>query len=128
MDALQVKLFEEANAEDLAAAEQRLAQLAIKPAATAPKSRPTRQRLPASLPRVDTPTNPRTPPALVVRPCSVSVRMSPSGWTMCPACFGWSVISVGCGPASAARICVNKPCPRRSLSRASLPPDCWHRC
>ena len=53
MDALQVKLFEEANAEDLAAAEQRLAQLAIKPAATAPKSRPARQRLPASLPRVD---------------------------------------------------------------------------
>ena len=53
MDALQVKLFEEANAEDLAAAEQRLAQLAIKPAVTAPKSRPARQRLPASLPRVD---------------------------------------------------------------------------
>lgn len=53
MDAVQVKLFEEANAEDLADAQQRLAQLGIKPAPVAPKARPARQRLPASLPRVD---------------------------------------------------------------------------
>lgn len=53
MDALQVKLFEEANAEDLAAAQQRLAQLTPKPAASAPQSRPARKALPTSLPRVD---------------------------------------------------------------------------
>ncbi|MBE0474813.1 MAG: IS66 family transposase [Rhodoferax sp.] len=53
MDALQVKLFEEANAEDLADAQQRLAQLGIKPAPAAPKGRPARQRLPANLPRID---------------------------------------------------------------------------
>ncbi len=53
MDAVQVKLFEEANAEDLADAQQRLAQLGIKPAPAAPKARPARQRLPANLPRVD---------------------------------------------------------------------------
>lgn len=53
MDAVQVKLFEEANAEDLGAAEQQLAQLGIKTTPAAPKSRPVRQPLPASLPRVD---------------------------------------------------------------------------
>ena len=53
MDAVQVKLFEEANAEDLAAAQQQLAQLGIKTAPAAPKKRPSRQPLPASLPRVD---------------------------------------------------------------------------
>lgn len=53
MDALQVSLFEEANAEDLAAAQQRLSQLGVKPAPVVPKARPTRQSLPASLPRVD---------------------------------------------------------------------------
>lgn len=40
MDAVQVKLFEEANAEDLAAAQQQLAQLGIKTAPAAPKKRP----------------------------------------------------------------------------------------
>lgn len=53
MDALQIKLFDEANAEDLAAAEQRLAKLSIKPANPAPKARPARQKLPANLPRVN---------------------------------------------------------------------------
>lgn len=53
MDAVQVKLFEEANAEDLGAAEQQLAQLGIKTTPGAPKDRPARQPLPASLPRVD---------------------------------------------------------------------------
>jgi|GEM_PF-135292 len=53
MDAVQVKLFEEANAEDLAAAQQRLAQLQIKPQEPTAKKHPARQRLPASLPRVD---------------------------------------------------------------------------
>ena len=53
MDAVQVKLFEEANAEDLGAAEQQLAQLGIKTTPAAPKGRPTRQPLPANLPRVD---------------------------------------------------------------------------
>lgn len=53
MDAVQVKLFEEANAEDLGAAEHQLAQLGIKTTPAAPKNRPARQPLPASLPRVD---------------------------------------------------------------------------
>jgi transposase len=53
MDAVQVKLFEEANAEDLAAAQQRLSQLDLKTEPAAPKSRPARQPLPAHLPRVD---------------------------------------------------------------------------
>jgi transposase len=53
MDAVQVKLFEEANAEDLAAAQQRLSQLGLKTEPAAPKSRPARQPLPAHLPRVD---------------------------------------------------------------------------
>ena len=53
MDAVQAKLFEEANAEDLGAAEQQLAQLGIPTTATIPKARPTRQPLPASLARVD---------------------------------------------------------------------------
>lgn len=53
MDAVQVKLFEEANAEDLGAAEQQLAQLGIKTTPAAPKDRPTRQPLPANLARVD---------------------------------------------------------------------------
>jgi transposase len=53
MDAAQSKLFEEANAEDLAAAQQQLAQLGIKTAPGAPKDRPARQPLSASLPRVD---------------------------------------------------------------------------
>lgn len=53
MDAVQVKLFEEANAEDLGAAEQQLAQLGIQTAPALPKGRPARQALPASLPRVD---------------------------------------------------------------------------
>ena len=53
MDAVQIKLFEEANAEDLGAAEQQLAQLGIKTTPAAPKGRPARQPLPASLPRVD---------------------------------------------------------------------------
>lgn len=53
MDALQIKLFDEANAEDLAAAEQSLAKLSIKPADSAPKARPARQKLPANLPRVN---------------------------------------------------------------------------
>jgi hypothetical protein len=47
------KLFEEANAEDLADAQQRLAQLGIKPTLAAPKSCPARQRLPVSPHRVD---------------------------------------------------------------------------
>jgi transposase len=53
MDAVQAKLFEEANAEDLASAEQRLEKLGVKTAPTTPKSRPARQALPAHLPRVD---------------------------------------------------------------------------
>lgn len=53
MDAVQVKLFEEANAEDLGAAVQQLAQLGIKTTPAAPKERPTRQPLPANLARVD---------------------------------------------------------------------------
>lgn len=53
MDAVQVKLFEEANAEDLGAAEQQLAQLGIQAKPAAPKDRPARQPLPARLPRVD---------------------------------------------------------------------------
>lgn len=53
MDVVQVKLFEEANAEDLGAAEQQLAQLGIKTLPGAPKGRPTRQPLPANIPRVD---------------------------------------------------------------------------
>ena len=53
MDAVQAKLFEEANAEDLAAAQQRLSQLGVKTAGAAPKSCPVRQALPPSLPRVD---------------------------------------------------------------------------
>jgi hypothetical protein len=68
MDAVQVKLFEEANAEDLADAQQRLTQLDIRPAPVASQSRPARQRLPASLPRVDIAHEPQTPPAPVVRP------------------------------------------------------------
>lgn len=46
MGAVQVKLFEEANAEDLASAEQRLSQLGVKTAPAAPKRRPARQALP----------------------------------------------------------------------------------
>lgn len=42
MDAMQVKLFEEANAEDLGAVEHQLAQLGIKCAAATPRSRSTR--------------------------------------------------------------------------------------
>ena len=54
MDAVQAKLFEEANAEDLASAQQRLSELGVKAApSTTPKSRPARQPLPANLPRVD---------------------------------------------------------------------------
>ena len=53
MDAVQVKLFEEAHAEDLGAAVHQLTQLGIKPAPAQPKDRPTRKPLPASLPRVD---------------------------------------------------------------------------
>ena len=54
MDSKQRQLFEEANAEDLAAAEQQLANLGVKPARTgsAPQV-PRRQALPAHLPRVD---------------------------------------------------------------------------
>ena len=53
MDAVQAKLFEEANAEDLASAQQRLSELGVKAAPSTPKSRPARQALPATLPRVD---------------------------------------------------------------------------
>ncbi|OYT91294.1 MAG: IS66 family transposase [Burkholderiales bacterium PBB3] len=53
MDAVQAKLFEEANAEDLGAAEHQLAQLGIKTPPVAPKGRPVRQPLPANLARVD---------------------------------------------------------------------------
>lgn len=53
MDTTQIKLFEEANAEDLGAAVQQLAQLGIKTAPAQPLGRPTRQPLPANLARVD---------------------------------------------------------------------------
>ncbi len=53
MDAVQAKLFEEANAEDLGAAMQQLAQLGIKTTPATPKARPTRQPLPANFARVD---------------------------------------------------------------------------
>lgn len=54
MDAAQAKLFDEANAEDLSAAEQKLAALDNTPVLPSkPKARPTRQSLPAHLPRVD---------------------------------------------------------------------------
>lgn len=53
MDGVQGKLFEEANAEDLASAQQRLAQLGVKTSPTAPKDKPARQALPADLPRVE---------------------------------------------------------------------------
>ena len=53
MNGVQVQLFEEANAEDLAAAEEKLSHLTT-PLATAPaKKQPARQALPAELPRVD---------------------------------------------------------------------------
>jgi transposase len=53
MDAAQRKLFEEAFAEDLSAAEQKLAALTTPSAGTKPKSTPARQSLPQHLPRVD---------------------------------------------------------------------------
>lgn len=54
MDAAQVKLFEEANAEDLSAAEQRLKAL-VPEVGTRPasKDKPNRKALPAHLPRTD---------------------------------------------------------------------------
>lgn len=54
MDATQVKLFEEANAEDLSAAEQRLKAL-VPEVGTPPasKDKPNRKALPAHLPRTD---------------------------------------------------------------------------
>jgi len=51
--AAQKQLFEEANAEDIAAAEQKLAQLSASTATATPKQQPKRQTLPAALPRVE---------------------------------------------------------------------------
>lgn len=53
MDAVQVKLFEEAGAEDLAAAQHKLAQLGVPSPPSTQRERPARQPLPAHLPRVD---------------------------------------------------------------------------
>ncbi len=53
MDRVQAQLFEEAHAEDLASAEQQLAQIAVGVPSAAPKAAPKRQALPAELPRID---------------------------------------------------------------------------
>jgi len=49
----QRQLFDEANTEDIAAAEQKLSQLSTPAAAATPKKQPARQTLPAELPRVE---------------------------------------------------------------------------
>ena len=53
MNGVQVQLFEEANAEDLAAAEEKLSHLTTPVATTPAKKQPARQALPAELPRVE---------------------------------------------------------------------------
>ncbi len=53
MDSVQVKLFEEANAEDLGAAEQALSALTRAPADKPAKQHPVRKALPAHLSRTD---------------------------------------------------------------------------
>ena len=53
MESVQVKLFDEANTEDLGAAEQALCALERTPAGQSPKQRAACQALPVHLPRTD---------------------------------------------------------------------------
>lgn len=80
MDAVQVKLFEEANAEDVGAAQHQLAQLGIQSAPAANKRRPARQPLPAS-PAWTLPMSQTTPPVVAASPCAASAKMSLNGCT-----------------------------------------------
>ena len=130
MDAPQAKLFAEANEEDIAAAEQRLALLCppTRPAPSA-KTTPKRQALPAHLPRTEVLLDPQNTDCDCGKPMQrigqdVSERLdyTPGSFTVQRHIRGvW-----------ACKCCEHMrqegPCPHKSSKVVSLAPPCWPRC